>query len=235
MRDELINIWEEGNKQLFRDEKTDRKMITQYLNEKTLKGSRSVQFNILFYWLVQLANLVLVSMNLVGYRGNTRIVPLLVVSLVASIGILLYGIQLFYRLKEINNYSESLGHLITKQLKFFRWPYEIWLMITSVSAIMLMLNLNLYIDNDNGNYPIHNRLLFAATIMATLLFIYGSQKIVNTLNFRSLKVYLDDLQHGVLDQSLQLERKRKRHLWLWILLLILLTVSMVIGILTAAR
>ena len=40
--DELIHMWKEGSEHLFRDEKTDRDMITQYLNEKTLKGNRNM-------------------------------------------------------------------------------------------------------------------------------------------------------------------------------------------------
>ena len=63
-KDELINIWKEGDDLMFRDEKTDKAMITQYLNEKTLKGTRSIHFNIIFYGLIQIANLILLSLNL---------------------------------------------------------------------------------------------------------------------------------------------------------------------------
>ena len=47
--DELIHMWQEGNDQMFRDELTDRDMITQYLSEKTLKGNRSINYKLIFY------------------------------------------------------------------------------------------------------------------------------------------------------------------------------------------
>ena len=49
-------MWQEGHDRLFRDEKTDKKMIEQYLNEKTLKGTRKINMNLGLYGMVQLAN-----------------------------------------------------------------------------------------------------------------------------------------------------------------------------------
>jgi hypothetical protein len=46
--DELIHMWQEGSDRMFRDELTDRDMITQYLNEKTLKGNRNININLIF-------------------------------------------------------------------------------------------------------------------------------------------------------------------------------------------
>ena len=103
---------EEGGDLMFRDEKTDQAMITQYLNEKTLKGSRSIKFNIIFYGFIQIANLILISLNLAGYMNNPSWIWVLVPMLVFTIGILIFSMGLFYKLREINNYSESLHNLI---------------------------------------------------------------------------------------------------------------------------
>ena len=132
-KDELINLWKKGDDLMFRNEKTDKAMITQYLNEKTLKGTRTINFNIIFYWFVQVANLILLSLNLAGYMNNPSMIWILVPQLLVTIGILIYGMDLFYKLREINNYSESLHKLITKQLWFFKKPYEIWLILSSIS------------------------------------------------------------------------------------------------------
>ena len=77
-KDGLIGMWQEGNDQLFRDEKTDKKMIEQYLREKTLQGSRKVNSNLGFYGMVQLASVILISMNLVGYSNNPAIIWILI-------------------------------------------------------------------------------------------------------------------------------------------------------------
>ena len=220
---------------MFRDEKTDRDMITQYLSEKTLKGNRNINFNLIFYGAVQVANIILLSMNLAGFQNNPSMIWVLISQLAITIGILIFGMDTFYKFREINNYSDSLQNLIQKQLWFYREPYEIFLVLASVSAIILMTNVNLYIDNDNGTYVINNKVLFVGVTLVALVFIYGTQKATSLLGLRRLKAYLADLQRGTLDQSERMDRSRKQYLWLWVTLFLLLTASLVFGILTAVR
>ncbi|MCK5066381.1 MAG: hypothetical protein KAR16_03035 [Bacteroidales bacterium] len=233
--DELIHMWQEGSDRMFRDEKTDRDMITQYLSEKTLKGNRNINFNLIFYGAVQVANIILLSMNLAGFQNNPSMIWVLISQLAITIGILIFGMDTFYKFREINNYSDSLQNLIQKQLWFYRKPYEIFLVLASVSAIILMTNVNLYIDNDNGTYVINNKVLFVGVTLVALVFIYGTQKATSLLGLRRLKAYLADLQQGVLDQSQRMERSKRRYLWLWVIVFILLTASLVFGLLTAVR
>ena len=232
-KDGLIGMWQEGNDRLFRDEKTDKKMIEQYLNEKTLKGTRNINMNLGFYGMVQLANVILVSMNLAGYSSNPAMIWILIPQMALTIGILMYGVDLFYKLKDINNYSDSLQVLIERQLWFFKRPYEIWLFLASFSAIILMSNLNLYVDNDNGTYAINNKVMFVTITLVAFLFIYGAQKVAGIRTLRSLKAYLYDLQQGVLEQSDRLAHSKKRYLWIWLVLFVLLSASLIYGIITA--
>jgi hypothetical protein len=234
-KDELIHMWQEGNDRMFRDKKTDKDMITKYLSEKTLKGNRNINFNLLFYGAVQVANIILLSMNLAGYMNNPSMMWILIPQLVITIGILVFGIDVFYKFREINNYSDSLRNLIQKQLWFYRKPYELWLVLASVSAIILITNLNLYVDNDNGSYVINNKAIFVGITLLAFLFIYGTQKATSLLGLRKLKAYLSDLQQGVLDSSERMERSKKRYLWLWVAVFLLLTATLVFGILAALR
>ena len=234
-KDELITLWQDGNDRMFRKEKTDKDMITKYLNEKTLKGSRSINFNLIFYGMIQVANIILLSMNLVGYMNNSAMIWIMIPQLAITIGILAFGMDIYYKLREINNYSDSLQNLINRQLWFYRRPYEVWLILASVSAIILMTNVNLYIDNDNGSYVINNRIMFVGVTLGALLFIYGTQKIASLFGLRNLKAYLADLQRGTLDQSERRERSRRQFLWLWVVIFLLLSASLVFGILAAVR
>jgi len=234
-KDELIDIWQKGNDRMLRDVKTDKKMITQYLNEKTLKGSRNIYFNLIFYGFIQITNLILLSMNLEGYMNNSSVVWILVPLVVVTIGILIFGIDMYYRFREINNYSESVHSLINRQLRFFRRPYELWLILSSVSAIILISNVNLYIDNDHGTYAIHNKVLFWGVTLGAFLFIYGTQKLASLHSLHSLRAYLSDLRKGVLDQSERLERSKRRLVWLYVAIFILLTASMVFGLVMALK
>jgi hypothetical protein len=235
MKDELIKIWKKGDDLMFRDKKTDKTMIMQYLNEKTLKGTRSINFNIVFYGAVQVANLVLLFMNLAGYMNNTVMIWILIPMLLFTIGSLVYGIDIFNRFREINNYSESLHLLITRQLRFFRSPYEWWLILSSISVVILTVNINLFIDNTNGTYAVNNKVLFYGIIFGLLLFIYGSLKITSLFSLRSVKAYLSDLEKGALDQSMQLEKSKKKLTWVYVSIMILLTASLILGILKAIR
>ncbi len=234
-KDELIHMWQEGSDRLFRDELTDRDMITQYLSEKTLKGNRSINFNLIFYGMVQVANIILLSMNLAGFLNNPAMIWILITQLIITIGTLVFGMDVFYKFREINNYNDSLQNLIQKQLWFYRRPYEIWLVLASISAIILMSNVNMYVDNDNGSYVINNKAMFVGVTLLAFLFIYGTQKASSLLGLRKLKAYLYDLQQGALDQSEGLERSRKRYMWLWVAVFLLLSVSLVFGILTALK
>lgn len=234
-KDELIDMWQKGSDRLFRDKKTDKKMIAEYVNEKTLKGNRSMYYNLIFYGLIQLANIILLSMNLSGYMNNPSLLWVLISQLALTIGILIYEIDIFYKFREINNYSESLQVLIEKQLWFFKRPYEVFLVLASLSVLILASNLNLYIDNDNGSYVINNKLLFVTVTVATFLFVYGSLKVASIQGYKALKAYLHDLQQGALDKSEALEHAKKRYLWLWIVVFVLLTVSFVFGIIRATQ
>lgn len=233
--DELIHMWQEGSERLFRNELTDRDMIAQNLNEKTLKGNRSMYFNLLFYGAIHLANIILLSMNLAGYQNNPSMIWTLIPQLAITIGSLVFSMDVFYKFREINNYSDSLQNLIQKQIWFYRRPYEIWLVLASLSALILMTNLNFYVDNDNGSYVINNKIMYAGVTLAALLFIYGALKITSLLGLRRLKAYLADLQLGALDQSERMEQIKKRYLWLWVAVFIFLTASMIFGLLTAIR
>jgi hypothetical protein len=233
MKDELIHIWQAGNEALFGDEKTDRKMITQYLNEKTLKGTRNVKFNLIFYGVLQLANLLLIFLNLAGYAENPSMTWILIPQVALTIGILVFSMVVFYSLREINNYSQSLVTLINKQLWFYRKPYEIWQVLAALSAIILISNVNFFLDNSGGSYVINNSWMYAGVTIGAFLFIYGGQKISSMLGLRNLKAYLSDLQQGHLEESKKMERSRRKFLWLWILLFLLLTASLVAGILAA--
>lgn len=232
-KDELIHMWKEGSEQLFGDKKTDRDMIEKYISEKTLKGNWSMHFNLVFYGAIQVANIILLSINLAGYQNNTALIWVLISQLLVSIGILVFSMDLFYKFREINNFSDSLQTLIRKQLRFYRRPYEIWLFLAAVSAIILMSNLNLYVDNDNGTYVIYNKAKFVVIALAAFAFIYGTLKVSSLFGLRRLKAYLADLQQGALERSKEMERSRRRLLWLWVLIFILLTVILIFGILKA--
>ena len=228
-QENLINIWKEGNDNLFKNHKIDKDMITNYLSKKTLVASKYFIFNILFYCFIQLACIILISMNLVGYINNPVMIWALIPQLIVSIGILAFGVNIFYRLKVINNYSDTLSNLINKQLRFIKTDYEIWLVITSFSILILNFAIGIFIDNDNGQFIIYNKIRYVVINIVIFLFIYGSQKFSSVFQFRALKIYLSDLKSGILEKSIGMEKKRKKHIWLYVVIAIILTITAIIG------
>jgi hypothetical protein len=169
-------------------------------------------------------------MNLAGYINNPVMIWALVPQLILSIGILIFGITVFYKLKVINNYSDTLSNLINKQLRFIKTDYEIWMVITSFSLLILIFAVNIFVDNDNGHYFIYNKIKYVIINIAVFLFIYGIQKFSSIFQFRALKIYLSDLKSGILDESIGLEKNRKKYKWLLVVIAIILTITAIFGV-----
>ncbi len=229
-RDVLIEIWNQWHESTKKEHKITKEMITQYLNEKTIKTSKYFDFNILFYGFIQLTNIVILSMNLVGYMNNPGMRFTIIGMLLVSICILLYGINIFYKFRVINQYSDSLRNLIDKQLHYYRTHYEIWMVLSSLSVLILSFALNAYIDNNNGYYPIYNKALFIGINIGVFLFLYGIQKFVGHFKFNTLRTYLSDLQKGTLDESIAHEEKKRRYRWLIILITIIMFFIFILGL-----
>lgn len=228
---ELFEIWKKGNNELLKNNKTTKDMITQYLDKQTIKTSRYFSFNIVFFSLIQLINVILCSMNIVAYDNNMLFQNVLIAMLVLSASILIYGISLFVKFREINNFSDSLNNLINKQLRFIKVQYEIWLVIISFSTLILIFNVNIIVDYDGGYYPIHNKLLYVIINICLFAFIYATQKISSSRLLVVLKAYLTDLKKGGIEESLKLEESKKKQKWIAIGLVILFTLSAIAGFL----
>ena len=231
---ELYEIWEEGNNELLKNNKITRDMITQYLDKQTIKTSRYFSFNIVFFSLIQLINVILCSMNIVAYNNNMLFQIVLIAMLILSSGILIYGINLFVKFREIINFSDSLNNLINKQLHFIKVQYEIWLVIISLSILILIFNINIIVDYDGGYYPIHNKLLYVIINVCLFAFIYAAQKMSSSRLLAALKAYLTDLKKGGIEESLRIEESKRKQKWIMIGLVILFTLSAIAGFLKMA-
>ena len=229
-KDELFEIWKEGNESLLSKENINKAMIEKILSTKTHKNNWSLNFNLVFYFFLQLINIALISANIAGYFSNKVLFPVLIVLQAFSVGFLLYGIYLFYKFREINKYSDNLSSLISRQLRYIKTSYEIWLLIIAFSSLVLIYNLGFLVDNDNGQYHIYHKDVFIIVSIAVFLFIYGTQKIASSLLTRTLKANLTDLRNSILEESVRLEKSRKKYKWVWIVLFLIFTLTLIAGI-----
>ena len=229
----MFDLWEKGNEDLFKDIQNSRDMITQVLNQKTKRTLKYFNFNLVFYWLVQMVNIILISMNIMGYKSNENMLWVLGAQLVLTLGVAFYGIFIFIKHRDIHIYSENLRVMIDKHLDFFRTHYEVWLLLISLTVLFLIFNINIMVDNMDGQYYINRVGLYVGINIGVFLFIYATQKIASQWSYQLLKANLNDLKAGMLDKSVALEKRGRKLRWIWIVIAVLFTILFVLGLMKA--
>ena len=226
----FINIWEQ-KKHVPENEKFENTMITNYLKPKLSKVSWTFNFNLITYLLALLASIVMLSMNLYGYRTNPVMLTVESGLLFLSLLFLGYGVFIFMKIREINNFSKTLHELLEAKIKFLRFHYEIWLIITAVVVWILSFALNTLVDNQDGFYRINKVGFFVAVSVAMLVFIYAVQKISTEVSINNLKAFLADLKTSDVNQTENFEQKKRKLRWIYIAAFILLTLILILGVL----
>jgi hypothetical protein len=228
----IINTWE-GEKHVPETQKLDHKMIIQHLKPRISKVYWGFNLNLIIYVLAILASIVMLSMNLYGYRTNPVMLTVESAFLGLSIIFLGYGIFIFMKIREINNFSKDLRELLQSKIKFLRFHYEIWLILTAFIAWILTFSLGTLMDNQEGIFRI-NKVGFIVTISIVLLvFVYGVQKLSAEFYLRTFKAYLADLEANYLDLTEKIELKRKKMRWFYFVIFIILTVTFILSLLKA--
>jgi len=225
----FIKTWER-QKDIPVKEKIDKEMITDYLKPKVSKVSWTFNFNLVFYLAALIASIVLLSMNLYGYRTNSVMLTVQAVLLLYSLLFLGYGIFIFMKIREINNFSKDLRELLETKIKFLRFHYEIWLIITVFVVWILSFALNTLVDNQDGFYRINKPGLFIIISIVMLCFIYFAQKVSSEISLRNLRSFLRDLEANSLEHTTRFELRKKKMRWIFITGIIILTVLLIIGV-----
>lgn len=225
----FIDTWEK-QQAIPKKEKLDKEMIINYLKPKVSKVNWSFYFNLLFYIAALIACIVLLSMNLYGYRTNSVMLTVQAVLLLYSLLFLGYGIFIFMKIREINNFSKDLRELLETKIKFLRFHYEIWLIITAFIAWILSFALSTLVDNQDGSFRINHPGTFVLISMGMLCFIYIVQKLSAEFSLRNLRSFLRDLETNSLDQTASFEHRKKKMRWIIIASFIILTVLLILGV-----
>jgi hypothetical protein len=229
----LINVWEEGNDKLLKKEKLMETEIRTYLQPGIRKATFNLQVNLWLFNLVQLANIVLISMNFPGYSSNINMMVILSGMLLVSLFILFYGLYIFHRYRMTDLTAGSLTEALAKKIRFMNHSYEAWLLMIPLSAIFLALSLNFLVDNMGGVYPVYHPWAIVGGFTGMYVFIYGAQRIAYLFSFRQLKIYLSDLENQVTEGSRRIQRMRRKYFWLFLVIGILLLAALVLSALKA--
>lgn len=226
----MQEIWEQ-QKHVPDNEKLDKKMISEYLKPKVSKVSWTFIFNLVFYLAALLASIILLSMNLYGYRANPVMLTVESGLLLLSVIFLGYGIFIFMKIREINNFSKDLRELLESKIRFLRFHYEIWLIITAFVVWILSFALNSLVDNMDGFYRINRVGTFIIISIAMLVFIYAVQKLSAEISLRHLKAFLSDLEASYLTQTGIIEQRKRKMRWIYMAGIIVLIALLILGVL----
>ena len=232
MENNIIEIWEK-NSHAPHTNKLDKDMITKHIESKASKASRTFTFNLLTYLAALMASIILLSMNIYGYRSNPVMFWVEIGLLFLSILFLGYGAFIFIKLRDINNFTKDLHDLLNEKLKFIKVHYEIWLIITALIVLILSFSLNTLVDNQDGFFRINKVKMFILLNIVIFVFIYAGQKIMLASSTSLLRAYLNDLKANYLDQSNQIESRRSKLKWVYVIFGLILLIGFILVILKA--
>lgn len=229
-KNDLIKIWKEGNKEMLKEKKFEKAELEALIRPKIAKAALSLNFNIFLFMAVQITTMALIGIDLYVFRSNPIMLAVLIPMFILSSSFFGYGVFLLNHLHQINQSEQDLVGAITKKLKTYRTHYEVWMWMISVSLVFLVLALNAMTDNVQGTYRINHPWVFAGTIFAMLIFIYGTQKLTQVVSLRTIKAYLNDLLNEALDRTLRIEEDKKKYRVLAVILVIILSALLILGL-----
>jgi len=230
--DQYIHIWEQ-KEHVPENQKIDKTMITKYLQPRISRVRWGYNFNLLTYLAAILGSIVMLSMNIYGYRTNPVMLGIETGLLAISFGFLGYGLFILMKIREINTFTKDLRELLQAKLRFLRFHYEIWILFTAFVVLILIFALNTLVDNQDGIYRINRTSYYVLVNLFIFIFIYGVQKLSASFYFRELKGYLYDLETGYLEGPEVRARKRKKMRWIFLGLGLFLLIAGLLGFLRA--
>ena len=227
---DLITIWKEGNREMLKTHRFERSELEAFLRPRMSRAARPLHLNVLVSIVVQIAAMVLIGLNLHGYRSNPIMLSVLGVLFALSVLFMAYGVFLLTRLYDTSCYASDFVDTIKKRLSLYRLHYEAWMWMMAVSTAILVFVLNAWTDNDRGAYRINHPVFFVVVSLLMVLLIYGTQKLAQLWAVRQMKVYLNDLERDVLEGTHQLEGARKWRLLVVAIVFIVLVAFFVWGL-----
>ena len=227
----IFEFWEQGNRELLTKNDLNREAIEGYIRKNTSSATRAFGFNMIFYNVFILTNIILTVLNFPGYWRNPVIRSFLIIQGMLSVAFLIYGVFLFIRYRETRKYQIKTWDLIVKQLRFYGTYNEIWMIMVACSTIFLIFNLGLWVDYTDGSYPINNKKIFIVINVVVFTFIYGVQKLGALYTSSRLRSYLLDLKSGFLNESRKIEKQKRWLSALFLILALIFTATFILGLL----
>ncbi len=234
INDILFSLWDKSNEEMLKKQQLKREEITKFLRPKVKKTSIQLKMNIIIYLFTQLAAIILLALNVIGYMGNTLIVSLDVLFILFTSFVFWYSFKQLRFLIRLDQSQDSLIETIIMRLLFFKKGYHWWIIFTSVTMVILIFAVNTYMDNDNGVYRINKPFLYAGLNVMMLIIFYTLLRISLIPVLRQNQIFLSDLEEGELKGTSNLKAWLKKwRVYLIIgsvILIVVFTYLLILGI-----
>ena len=227
---ELLNLWQRGN-DLMKNGQINHDQIKKLLKPRINRLSAFVRSQLFTYLLAQFVSIILLSINLYGYRGNIIIQVISSALIILCFFFLFVGKNLFKSFKRINQQHNDIFHLLKEKIVFFRHKFERWNFIASFTLWILVFAVNTNVDNLDGGYRINKPFLYIGISIALMVFIYITNKSAAETIFKETRACLSELENAWDGVEESLARIRKRQLRIKLLLVVILIIFFIIGLL----
>lgn len=204
--------------------KLELQAILQPRIDKTARAWRLVVW---MYMALVAVTLVCEGMNIYAFRTQPVMLAVGIGLVLSTLGFLGYGVHLMSEMAAIEHTDESLVAKLRRRLRFHGSKCEIWLWLTALSCVFLSFAVSTMADADLGTYRINRPLVFGATLLGQLLFMYAVLKVGQYPFVRESRAILKDLERQVTRETERV-RALERHWRLWGALLVIVFVLLLL-------
>ncbi len=172
----------------------DDKSLEKYLKPRIRKSNLTYYFNMVLYLFFLLGGIIILNFNISGYKLNLAMSYFIYSMLFVNSCFLLFGVFLITYFYRLNKFNIDLLSLLNKQLRFISTFYEIWIIIIPYAILTFSFSFTILIDNQNGEFPVSNKLNVIGIHAIIYLILYGLNKLANYFQKRPILAFLEELK-----------------------------------------
>ena len=178
----------------------DDKSLEKYLKPRIRKSNLTYYFNMVLYLFFLLGGIIILNFNISGYKLNLAMSYFIYSMLFVNSCFLLFGVFLITYFYRLNKFNIDLLSLLNKQLRFISTFYEIWIIIIPYAILTFSFSFTILIDNQNGEFPVSNKLNVIGIHAIIYLILYGLNKLANYFQKRPILAFLEELKSDLTEK-----------------------------------
>jgi hypothetical protein len=227
---DLRSLWQKGQQKIIADQNLSKMEIEAYIKPRVKKSSLGVKLNLSFYTIMAFASLLILMINSIFFITNPIIHLINIIGIFISGYFVYYGWYSFRQLKSTESGIRDLSTELRKKIDFYSHIYERWIWFVPTVTLLLIFAVTTLVDHEDGTYRINKPFLIIGINLFIFVGLYLLYKVSHQYWLKDIKDYLNDVDHQLLEGSLEIETRKKKFAWLIVLIVILLSAFLIWGI-----